>query len=95
MDIRNRRLSKNLTQQDIAEALNVSRTTVTMWETGETSPRVDKLPKLARILECTVDELLNSEESALEVEPIKNEIWREKKEGAYAEVSELSNEGTC
>ena len=56
------RESKNLTQQYIANELGISRTSVAMWETGEAMPRADKLPELAKILGCTIDELFAEEE---------------------------------
>lgn len=59
LEIKERRKSKNLTQENIASLLKVGRTTVAMWETGESMPRADKLPQLAKILGCTVDDLLN------------------------------------
>lgn len=46
-----------LTQDDLAKALNVGRTCISMWEAGEANPRADKLPELARIFGCTIDEL--------------------------------------
>ena len=57
MSIKTVRESKNLTQQYIANELGISRSSVAMWETGEAMPRADKLPELARILGCTIDEL--------------------------------------
>lgn len=58
MNIKLARETKNLTQKNLAEIIGVARSTVAMWETGEVLPRADKLPKLAEILGCTVDELL-------------------------------------
>ena len=55
------RLLNGLTQDALAERLNVARTTVTMWETGEAKPRVDTLIQLARIFDCSLDELLETE----------------------------------
>ena len=46
-----------LTQQQLAEGLNVSRTAVTMWETGQSWPSAALLPKLADVLLCSIDEL--------------------------------------
>lgn len=46
-----------LTQEDIAYKLNIDRSTIAKWETGEAMPRADKLPQLAQILGCTIDEL--------------------------------------
>ena len=47
-----------MTQMDVATALNIGRTTVAMWETGESMPRAEKLIQLAKLFNCTVDELL-------------------------------------
>ena len=58
MSIKSIRESKNMTQLDVATILNISRTTVAMWETGESMPRAEKLIQLAELFNCTVDELL-------------------------------------
>lgn len=49
-----------LTQEDVAVKLNIDRSTIAKWETGEAMPRADKLPQLARVLGCTIDELFRS-----------------------------------
>lgn len=53
------RLSKNLTQGDLAKQLGVSRTTITMWENGLSKPRFDTLVHLSQIFDCAVDEFLS------------------------------------
>lgn len=58
MKLKELRQAKKLTQIEIAKELEVSHTTVSMWETGAALPRAGKLIKLADILGCTVDELL-------------------------------------
>ncbi len=55
------RIRAKLTQEEVADKIGVDRSTVAKWETGTASPRADKLPLLARILNCTVDELLSTE----------------------------------
>lgn len=62
MNIKDKRLSLNLTQTELGEKLNVTRSTVAMWETGEAKPRTDKLPELARILNCTIEDLFDDKE---------------------------------
>lgn len=47
----------NLTQESLAKLINVDRSTIAKWETGEASPRSDKLPTLANVLNCTIDDL--------------------------------------
>ena len=54
-DLRNK---QHLTQNEIAISLGVSQNTISQWKTGERLPRADKLPLLAKILDCTVDDLL-------------------------------------
>lgn len=52
------RKQKNMTQKDVAALLNVSDKAVSKWERGECYPEVSLLPKLASILEISIDELL-------------------------------------
>lgn len=53
-------MSAGLTQDSLAEKLGVVRTTVAMWETGKSIPRADLLPDLAKILGCSIEDLLQS-----------------------------------
>ena len=41
--------------------LNVDRSTIAKWETGEAMPRADKLPEIAKILGCTIDDLFEGD----------------------------------
>ena len=52
------RKAKNLTQDDVAEKLNVSRQTVSKWETDQSTPDFDKIVPLCELFEIGVDELL-------------------------------------
>lgn len=45
------------TQKSLAEKLGVGQSTVAMWESGVQMPRADKLPELAKILGCSIDDL--------------------------------------
>lgn len=47
--IREQRQRMNLTQEELAKALGVERSTVTEWKIGESKPRADMLMKLARV----------------------------------------------
>lgn len=62
MNIKKAREKAGLTQQDLANELGVGQSTVAMWETQNSLPRTDKLPMLAKILGCTIDELLKGDE---------------------------------
>lgn len=56
------RKRKGLTQEELAEALYVSRTAVSKWESGRGYPTIDSLKSLAAFFSVTVDELLSSGE---------------------------------
>lgn len=58
------RLTKDLTQQQIAIAVGVSRTTVRKWEAGQCSPRARHVPKLCRALDLAPHELIPGEGAA-------------------------------
>ena len=55
------RKMKHLTQEDIAEALGVTRQAVAKWEAGDTIPDLDKCRVLAELLEVSLDDLANYE----------------------------------
>lgn len=59
--LRAARKSANLTQQEAAQLLNVDQTAISQWETGLTMPRTDKLPDIAKIYRCTIDDLFRTE----------------------------------
>lgn len=64
MRLRELRTAKKLTQAKLANILGVSRTTVTMWETGASQPDNSTLLQIATILETSVDELLGGTKKA-------------------------------
>lgn len=52
------RLANGMSQVELAKRLDVSQNTVSQWETGNRKPDIVTLKKLAKILGCTADELL-------------------------------------
>jgi len=56
------RKQKGLTQEELAQALYVSRAAVSKWESGRGYPNIDSLKALAKFFSVTVDELLSGEE---------------------------------
>ncbi len=56
------RKRKNLTQDDLAKMLFVSRTAVSKWESGRGYPNIDSLKQIAALFSITVDDLLSSDE---------------------------------
>lgn len=57
-NIRACRKRANLTSIQLAEMIGVRQGTISAWETGAKDPRIPKLVQLARVLDCTTDELL-------------------------------------
>ena len=66
MNIKSKRESIGLTQEELGKILGVNRSTVAMWETGEAMPRADKLPILAKTLNCKIDDLFSYENQTIE-----------------------------
>ena len=56
------RKQKNLTQEELAQALYVSRTAISKWESGRGYPSIDSLKSIAKFFSVTIDELLSGEE---------------------------------
>ena len=60
-NIKNLRLSNNMTQENLAEKLSVTRQTVSCWENGKSEPDIDTLMKIAEIFKTDINILLKSE----------------------------------
>ena len=65
------RKEKGLTQEELAQHMGISPQAVSKWENDQTCPDISALPKLARLLGVTVDELLEgrTETTAVRVLP--------------------------
>ena len=50
---------KGLTQEQVAEAIGISRQSYAKWEQGETFPDIDKCDKLAKFYGVTIDSLVH------------------------------------
>ncbi len=59
--LKNLRKSKNLTQEELAEALFVSRTAVSKWESGRGYPGIESLKEISDYFSVTIDDLLSGE----------------------------------
>ena len=55
------RKSRGLTQEELAEALYVSRTAVSKWESGRGYPSIDSLKEISKYFSVTIDDLLSGE----------------------------------
>ena len=70
--LKNLRISNNLTQDELAEKIFVSRTAVSKWETDRGFPSIESLRYLANLFHMSIDELISDED-------IKNKVLIDKK----------------
>ena len=70
------RTDKNLTQEELAEILYVSRTAVSKWESGRGFPNIESLKAISKCFTVTVDDLLSGDEliTLAEQEQIQKEM---------------------
>ena len=77
------RKQKGLSQEELANRLNVSRQTISKWEVGESTPDMEKLVAISDLFEVSLDELVKGEEPKL-AEPseqiVKSELYSDIKE---------------
>ena len=57
------RKQKNMTQDELAEHLYVSRTAISKWESGRGYPSIESLKAIAKFFSVTIDDLLSSNEA--------------------------------
>ena len=67
------RKEQNLTQEELADKLFVSRTAISKWESGRGYPSIDSLKVIAKFFHITIDELIGSEEIITLAEQDKKE----------------------
>ena len=77
------RKAHNLSQEELADKLGVSRQAVSKWERSESSPDTDNLIQLAALYNISLDELLNGKDAFSLIEENKNS-----KEVKVVEISE-------
>ena len=55
------RVVNNISIEEFAKMMNVSRQTVSKWESGESNPQIDKIKDMCGLFKITADELLNDD----------------------------------
>ena len=82
------RKRKGLSQEELANRLNVSRQTVSKWEVGESSPDMEKLVAISELFDISLDELV-LDKVAKKEEPseqiVKSELYSDIKEHVLTE----------
>ncbi len=64
------RATHNMTQEQLAMLLGVSRQAVTKWEAEKSYPEMDKLLKLCQVFNCTLDDLVQGDLTSAEAAPV-------------------------
>ena len=59
------RKENNYTQEELAEIMNVSRQSISKWESDIAFPETEKLIALSKLYHCSIDYLLNSENNEI------------------------------
>ena len=75
------RKEKHLSQEEVADKLNVTRQTISKWETNQSTPDFDKIKPLCELYEITADELLTGEKKEQEIQeqPMNKQIIKQKR----------------
>lgn len=60
-NIKKLRLNMGLTQGELAEKINVTRSTVTQWETGWTQPRMGAIERMASVFNVSVSDIVSED----------------------------------
>lgn len=60
--LKQKRIERDMSQDDIALALKVSQKTVSSWETGRTIPNMGYIENICKTLDCTIEDLIGVKE---------------------------------
>ena len=61
MSLKEIRVSKGLTQQKLSDLSGVAREVIARTETGKTVPELQTIIRLAKALDCSIDDLVNKD----------------------------------
>lgn len=98
--IAKQRKEQNYTQEQLADILGVSRQSISKWESDVAYPETDKLIKLGKVFDCSMDYLLKddvTEKSSVQgsdfsekVEEISRRVIREKSKGKLKKILKIA-----
>ena len=70
------RKARSLTQEELAEAVFVSRTAISKWESGRGYPSIDSFKELSRFFRVSIDEIIGPDEIVIAAEEDKRSFAR-------------------
>ena len=82
------RKQKGLSQEELANRLNVSRQTVSKWEVGESSPDMEKLVAISELFDISLDELVLDKavkKDEVSEQTVKSDLYSDIKEHVLTE----------
>ena len=95
VNLREARKSTGMTQKEVAEKVGVARSTYALYETGERSPDVEVVKKLAEVLNVSGDYLIGSKTVTMKYTALFEKMRRRyglERLNAYMEALEKLNE---
>lgn len=79
------RNARNLKNSDVSKMTGIPKSTFSEWKNGKFDLKIDKLCKIAIVLDCSVDDLIGEQEkTTLDVPEVPNEF-------VSREIAELTN----
>ena len=66
------RKNKNMSQEELAERMNVSRQSVSKWETGDAYPEINNILQLCKVFNCKINDLVN--DSIIDIDEMDEEV---------------------
>ncbi|MBQ8262897.1 MAG: helix-turn-helix transcriptional regulator [Lachnospiraceae bacterium] len=86
------RKEKSITQEQLAEHLNVSGRTVSRWETGSNMPDISLLVELSEFYDVSIPEIINGERKSENMNEEVKEVAKSMSEYALAEKESMLKE---
>ena len=77
------RKKKGMSQEELAEKLNVSRQTISKWETDQSQPDFDKIKPICELFEMSADELLFGTKSEADANILKEDTFHDSSNEAF------------
>ena len=90
--IKELRKEKNITQEELAQKLNVSNRTISRWETGNNMPDISILVELSEIFDVSIPEIINAERKSENMNEESKELVQSMSEYATSEKEILVKE---
>ena len=66
------RKKENLSQEQLAEKMNVTRQTISKWELNETTPDIKQAKELSKLFKISLDELTGNDMTTLVMQKVSN-----------------------